>query len=37
MPAVLPWVADPVFVRGRLVRTRDVMQFRAGLADIRRL
>jgi hypothetical protein len=36
-PAVLPWVADPVFVRGRLVRTGDVTQLRAGLADIRRL
>lgn len=34
---VLPLVADPVFVRGRLVQVGDVMQLRVGLADIRRL
>ncbi len=32
---VLPLVADPVFVRGRLVSVGDVMQLRAALADIR--
>jgi hypothetical protein len=35
--AVLPLVADPVLVRGRLFEVGDVMQFRAGLAAIRRL
>ncbi len=35
--AVLPWVADPVFVRGRLVRVGDVLQLRAGLQELRRL
>lgn len=34
---VLPLVADPVFVRGRLVSVGDVMQLRTALADIRRL
>jgi hypothetical protein len=34
---VLPWVAYPVFVRGWPVRTGDVVQFRAGGPDIRRL
>ncbi|MCZ4316410.1 hypothetical protein O4H66_23660 [Comamonadaceae bacterium G21597-S1] len=36
-PAILPWVADPVVVRGRLVRVGDVVQLRAGLQQIRRL
>ncbi len=34
---VLPLVADPVFVHGRLVSVGDVMQLRTALADIRRL
>jgi hypothetical protein len=34
---VLPLVADPGFIRGRMVSVGDVMQLRAALADIRRL
>lgn len=35
--ALLPLVADPVSVKGRLVQIGDVRQFRAALADIKRL
>jgi hypothetical protein len=34
---LLPLVADPVFVRGRRVRVRDIEQVRVALADIRRI
>lgn len=36
-PLILPLVADPVLVRGRLVQVGDVTQFRAAAAAIRRL
>jgi len=35
--AILPYVADPVFVSGRRAQVGDVTQFRASLASIRRL
>ena len=35
--AILPLVADPVLVRGRLVRVGDCVQWRAAPTDIRRL
>jgi len=35
--AVLPLVADPVVLRGRMLEAGDVMQARASLNDIRRL
>ena len=34
---VLSLVADPVLVRGRLIRAGDVVQLRAGLAAVRRI
>ena len=35
--AILPYVADPVFVRGRRVQVGDIVQFRAPIASITRL
>ena len=35
--AILPYVADPVFVTGRRVQVGDVTQFRAPIASIHRL
>lgn len=34
---VLPYVADPLSARGRLVRVRDVIQFRVDLSSLRRV
>lgn len=36
-PALLPFVADPVRARGRLVSVGDIIQFRAPLSGIERL
>ncbi|MDX2233567.1 MAG: hypothetical protein NW200_03635 [Hyphomonadaceae bacterium] len=35
--AILPWVADPVMARGRLVQVGDVLQFRVARSAIQRL
>lgn len=34
---LLPFVADPVYAMGRIVRVGDVRQFRVSLSDIRRI
>jgi hypothetical protein len=35
--AILPYVADPIFVSGRRVQVGDITQFRASITSIRRL